>query len=104
MPILDLRGKRAELSAMLDTLGKDIKRSFVTESTSRNELLHESVRSLTTWLSDIWVVVYEHQVDFELAHDCLLFVIEKLDQIANLRSGFVSSLHCDHVERFHIFS
>lgn len=89
MPTLDLRGKKAELSAMFEELSKDIKRSFVTESTSRNELLFESVWSLTSWLSDIWRVVYEHNVDFLLAHDCLLFVIEKLDQILNIRSGYV---------------
>ena len=46
MPNLNLRGKKAELTAILEELGKDIKRSFVTEGTSRMELLSES---------DLWI-------------------------------------------------
>ena len=87
MPDLDLRGKKAELNALLEELNKDIKRSFVTEGSSRVELLNESVLSLADWLNDIWRVVFEHRVDYQLAHDCLLFVVDTLDQIAAIRTG-----------------
>ena len=35
----------------------------------------------------IWRVVFEHRVDYQLAHDCLLFVVDTLDQIAAIRTG-----------------
>ena len=87
MPVLDLRAKKAELNAMLEELAKDIKRAFVTEGSSKVELLNESVSSLALWLNDIWSVVYEHKVDYVLAHECMLFVIHTLEKIANVRTG-----------------
>lgn len=91
-PVLDLRAKKVELSVMLDELSRDIKRAFVMEGpASRFELLTESVASLASWLGDIWTVSYEHQIDFKLAHDCLLFVDQTLERIANIRAGSVIS-------------
>ncbi|EKM58938.1 uncharacterized protein PHACADRAFT_85922, partial [Phanerochaete carnosa HHB-10118-sp] len=87
MPDLDLRGKKLEITNMLKELNKDTKRAYVMDTSNLVELLNEIADSLAVWMSDVWVVVYEHNVDFDLAHDCLLFVSSTLDQLENVRMG-----------------
>ncbi|KAL6304142.1 hypothetical protein BKA93DRAFT_311157 [Sparassis latifolia] len=87
IPLLDLNAKKAEITALMDELHRDAKRSFVRERSHKSEILSETVDSLTDWLNDIWSVVYEHNVDFMHAHKCLLFVASSLDHIGNGRSG-----------------
>lgn len=89
-PDLDLRGKEREISNMLKELNKDTKRAYVVDTSNRIELLTEIAESLAVWMSDVWVVVYEHNVDFCLAHDCLLFVSSTLDRLENVRMGYAS--------------
>ena len=84
---LDLRAKKLEIEAMLRELSKDAKRSYVMDASNQFELLHEIVRSLASWLNDIWSAVYERHVDFALAHECLLFVSASLDRLDNVRIG-----------------
>lgn len=87
LPQLDLRAKDAEIATMLKELAKDAKRSCVTDQSLRVELLEEIVSSLAVWLPDIWRVAYEHNVNFVLVHDCLLFVSSTLDKLASIRMG-----------------
>ncbi|KAH9949186.1 hypothetical protein B0H21DRAFT_157497 [Amylocystis lapponica] len=87
LPVLDLKAKKNEISALLEELHKDAKRSFVKERSNKSELLNEAVASLTNWLNDIWSVVYEHNVSFMHAHKCLLFVAGTLEHISSGRSG-----------------
>ncbi|OBZ65496.1 hypothetical protein A0H81_14617 [Grifola frondosa] len=87
LPSLDLKAKKIEIDALLDELHKDAKRSFVKERSHKHELLNETVESLTNWLSDIWSVVYEYNVDFIQAHRCLVFIVTTLDHISSARSG-----------------
>ncbi|KAF8806817.1 hypothetical protein BYT27DRAFT_7167004 [Phlegmacium glaucopus] len=82
VPKLDLRAKRKEIAKLLDELAKDAKTSFIKERSNRNEILEEIIDSLVDWLNDIWTVVYEHHVNFSLAHACLLFVTEALGQLS----------------------
>ncbi|KAI0368417.1 hypothetical protein BV20DRAFT_462175 [Pilatotrama ljubarskyi] len=86
IPVLDLKSKQREVNALLDELHRDSKRSFVKERSRRTELVEQTVESVITWLNDIWSIVYEHHVDFMLAHRCLLFVVNVLDQIAHGRA------------------
>ncbi|KAK0455720.1 uncharacterized protein EV420DRAFT_1552862 [Desarmillaria tabescens] len=82
IPLLDLRGKKKEINGLLADLARDAKCSFVKDRSNRDELLTEIIDSISAWLSTIWLVIYEHQVHFREAHQCLLFishVLEKLD-------------------------
>lgn len=92
IPDLDLRGKKLEINNMLKELNKDTKRSYVMDASNRVELLNEIVDSLAAWLNDIWAVAYEHNVDFTLAHNCLLFVSATLERLENIRMGYVALL------------
>ncbi|TFK53302.1 hypothetical protein OE88DRAFT_1696189 [Heliocybe sulcata] len=85
IPVLDLKSKKEEVNALLDELERDTKRSFVKGRSIRDELLSEIVDSLTDWLNDIWIVVYEYKVNFEDAHRCLLFAAGVLDHLCNSR-------------------
>ncbi|TFK83254.1 hypothetical protein K466DRAFT_589876 [Polyporus arcularius HHB13444] len=87
IPVLDLKAKKREVNTLLDELHRDAKRSFVKERSHRSELLDQTVDSITSWLNDIWRVVYEHNVDFALAHECLLFTMNTLDQIGHGRAS-----------------
>ncbi|KAH9922706.1 uncharacterized protein B0H18DRAFT_1016536 [Fomitopsis serialis] len=87
IPVLDLRAKRLEVNALLDELHRDSKRSFVKERSMKKELISETVDSLTNWLSDIWRVVYEHNVEFVHAHKCLLFVAGTIDHMISGRTS-----------------
>ena len=82
VPKLDLRAKRKEVTWLLDELAKDAKISFIKERSTRSEILEEIIDSLLDWLNDIWSVVYEHNVNFSLAHSCLIFVAEALGQLS----------------------
>ncbi|CAA7269169.1 unnamed protein product [Cyclocybe aegerita] len=82
-PKLDLRGKRKQINDLLDDLGRDAKVSFIKERSNREELLSELVDSLVSWLNDIWISVYEYNVNFLVAHSCLLFVADALAQLAD---------------------
>lgn len=76
----------------MDELNKDSKRSYVTDSTYKPEILNEIIASLTDWLSDIWSVVFEHKSGFQLGHECLLFVCSTLARLANVRTWSVCCL------------
>ncbi|KAI0637522.1 hypothetical protein C8Q77DRAFT_1086479 [Trametes polyzona] len=87
IPVLNLKAKQREVNALLDELHRDAKRSFVKERSHRTELIEQTVESVTGWLNDIWSIVYEHNVDFMLAHRCLIFIVNVLDQIAHGRAS-----------------
>lgn len=82
IPSLDLRGKKREITALLNAHAREIKYSFIKDRSDPNEVLAEIIDSLVFWLKDIWSVVYEHNVHFAEAHQCLLYATEVLDQIA----------------------
>ncbi|KAH7881845.1 hypothetical protein F5I97DRAFT_1939714 [Phlebopus sp. FC_14] len=84
MPVLNLKAKKAEICSLLAELSRDAKRSFVKERSRKEELLSEVVDSLTRWLNDVWKVVYEFRTNYKLAHACLLFASDTLEQIANV--------------------
>ncbi|PPQ66597.1 hypothetical protein CVT24_006908 [Panaeolus cyanescens] len=80
-PNLDLRKKRQQITMLMDELARDAKLSFIKERSNRDELLTEIIHTLVTWLNDIWSVAYEHQVNFALAHTCLVFVGDAMIQL-----------------------
>lgn len=86
IPSLNIKAKQREVNSLLDEIHRDAKRSFVRERSQRTELLEQTVESVTGWLNDIWRIVYEHNVDFMLAHRCLLFTVTTLDQIGHTRA------------------
>ncbi|KAF9558412.1 hypothetical protein CPC08DRAFT_709643 [Agrocybe pediades] len=86
IPVLNLRQKRMQISSLFDDLSRDSKTSFIRERSNRDELLGEVVHSLTNWLNDIWSVVYEHNVNYSMAHTCLLFVADALTQLSDTAS------------------
>lgn len=90
-----MKGKRREVKALLDELAKDSKRSFIQHQSNRTELLREILDSLSQWLNDIWMVVYEHNVNFSEAHACLLYIGGVLDHLADRCHG-----GCDVVSWF----
>jgi hypothetical protein len=81
-PKLDIRAKKKQIHKLLNELARDAKISFIKERSNREELLTEIVHSLMNWLNDIWSIVYEHNVNFALAHTCLLFTSDALVQLA----------------------
>ncbi|KAF8905778.1 hypothetical protein CPB84DRAFT_1844777 [Gymnopilus junonius] len=81
-PKLDLRAKRKQISALFDELARDAKVAFIKERSNRDELLAEVLHSLTSWLNDIWLTVYEYNVNFLLAHSCLVFIADALTQLS----------------------
>ncbi|KAF9236903.1 hypothetical protein BU15DRAFT_63625 [Melanogaster broomeanus] len=87
MPSLNLKGKKSEICGLLLELSRDAKRSIVKERSRREELLSEAVDSLAQWLNDIWKVVYEYRTNFRMAHACLLFACDAMDQIGNVCGG-----------------
>lgn len=64
MPKLDLKAKKLEIKQLLDAFNKDAKRSFIQEHSNKDTLASEVIDSLTDWLNDIWIVVYEFQANF----------------------------------------
>ncbi|KAH0839332.1 hypothetical protein J3R83DRAFT_14 [Lanmaoa asiatica] len=91
MPSLNLKAKKAEIAALLLELSRDSKRSLIKERSHREQLLSEAVDSLAQWLNDIWKVVFEFRTNFRVAHACLLFACDALDQIGNGCGGQVSA-------------
>lgn len=87
--ILDLKAKKADVDFLFDELAKDSKRSYVTESSYKPDILTEIISSLTDWFTDIWSVAFEHGVEYALAHECLLFVCTTLTRLSNVRSWSV---------------
>nr|GAT47193.1 predicted protein [Mycena chlorophos] len=83
-PDLNMRAKKREINGLVDELVRDAKRSIVRERSRRDELMQEIVDSMVDWLNDIWSVVYEHRVNFEEAHRCLLFLGETLGTLTTV--------------------
>lgn len=71
---------------LLDALIRDSKCAFIKERSNRDEIMHEILDTLVTWVSDIWTVVYEHQVHFREAHNCLLIAASIVGQISTIPS------------------
>lgn len=90
MPALNLKAKKAEIAALLLELSRDARRSLIKERSRREQLLAEAVDSLVQWLNDIWKVVFEFRTNFALAHACLLYARDALDQIGSGSGGQVS--------------
>ena len=90
MPALNLKAKKAEIAALLLELSRDSKRALIKERSRREQLLSEAVDTLAKWLNDIWKVAFEFRANFTLAHACLLFVCDALDQIGNGCGGHVA--------------
>lgn len=82
IPKLDLPVKRRQISDLLVDLGRDAKTSLIKERSNRDELLSEIFHGLVTWLNVIWSVVYEYNVQFYVAHACLVFVAQALVQLS----------------------
>ncbi|KDR74299.1 hypothetical protein GALMADRAFT_250097 [Galerina marginata CBS 339.88] len=82
IPTLDLKAKRKQITALLEELARDAKVSFVKERSNRDELLSEILHSLVSWLNRIWSVVYEYNVNFLVAHSCLVFVADALIRLS----------------------
>lgn len=94
-PTLDLRAKKRQINGLLDQVIRDAKISFIKERSNREELLSEIIHSLTGWLNDIWTVVYVHCVNFDIAHQCLVFVADALAQLSETSSlgGYVYDIN-----------
>ena len=84
--MLDIKAKEEEINFLLDELSKDSKRSFVMDISNKQEILNEIISSLTDWYNDLWSVAYEHNVQYELVHRCLLLIHSTLNRLANVRS------------------
>lgn len=87
IPVLDLKAKEREINGILDELKRDHKTSLVKGRSNKDQLLEEAIQSLVDWMNDIWSVVYEHHVNFALAHLCLIFAAEALLELGNTRGG-----------------
>ncbi|KAF9224582.1 hypothetical protein BS17DRAFT_829314 [Gyrodon lividus] len=87
MPSLNLKAKKSEICTLLQELSRDSKRFLIKERSRREEFISEAVDSLAQWLNNIWKVVYEYRTNFRMAHACLLFACDALDQIANVCGG-----------------
>jgi hypothetical protein len=87
MPSLNLKAKKSEICTLLLELSRDSKRSIIKERSRREELISEAVDSLAQWLNDVWKVIYEYRTNFKLAHGCLLFACDALDQIGSVCGG-----------------
>ena len=85
-PTVDLKGKKKEINTLFDGLQKDSKIS-IKERSNRQELLEELFDSLTSWLNDIWSLVYEHHFGYAHAHTCLLFVADVVAKLHGIPGG-----------------
>ncbi|TFK24234.1 hypothetical protein FA15DRAFT_641393 [Coprinopsis marcescibilis] len=93
-PRLDLDGARKQIDTLFDSLAKESKLSVFPERSIREQVLEEIIRTLTSWLNDIWTTVYENHGDFKRAHACLLFVAESME---HLDEGSGSRCRCDFI-------
>ncbi len=79
IPNLDYLAKRTELEGLLGEIERDQKQSlFIKERSTRDKLFEETIDTLSTWVNDIWSVIFEYQTNFRLAHQCLLLAAEML--------------------------
>jgi hypothetical protein len=79
IPNLDYLAKRTELDGLLGEIERDQKQSlFIKERSTRDKLFEETIDTLSTWVNDIWSVIFEYQTNFRLAHQCLLLAAEML--------------------------
>ena len=77
IPKLDYLAKRAELEGLLSDIERDQKQSqYIKERSTRSKLFEETIDSLSTWVNDIWSVIFEYQTNFRLAHECLLLAAD----------------------------
>ncbi|KAF9074674.1 hypothetical protein BDP27DRAFT_1316635 [Rhodocollybia butyracea] len=86
IPSVDLRGKKKEIRSLLNDLRRDSKRAFLKERSNRVEIFSEIIETLTSWMAQIWRVVYEHKVHFAQAHAALLYIWEVILEL-NDNSG-----------------
>jgi hypothetical protein len=81
VPDVNLRKKRREMQTLMFMLAKDEKTGFTRERSNREEILQEAVLSISGWVSKIWTMVYEYRVNFELAHECLMYALKTLEML-----------------------
>ena len=81
IPKLDYNALRTELEQLLNDIERDRKQAqYIKERSVREKLFEETIDSLSTWVNDIWSVIFEYQTNFHLAHQCLLFAADILDR------------------------
>jgi hypothetical protein len=91
IPNLDYLAKRTELEGLLGEIERDQKQSlFIKERSTRDKLFEETIDTLSTWVNDIWSVIFEYQTNFRLAHQCLLLAAEMLRRMFAPYGGCVS--------------
>jgi hypothetical protein len=90
IPKLDYLAKRTELDGLLSDIERDQKQSqYIKERSTREKLFEETIDSLSTWVNDIWSVIFEYQTNFRLAHQCLLLAAETVRRMFNPYRGCV---------------
>ncbi|KAF8911763.1 hypothetical protein CPB85DRAFT_645393 [Mucidula mucida] len=82
-PAIDYRQKKREINALLGELARDAKCSFVKDRSNRALIMAEVIQSIASWLSDMWILVYEHFVQFREAHTSLLFIADVLKKLSD---------------------
>jgi hypothetical protein len=82
IPKLDYNAMRMELEQLLSDIERDRKQAqYIKERSAHETLLEETIDSLSTWVNDIWSVIFEYQTNFHLAHQCLLLAAEILGRM-----------------------
>jgi hypothetical protein len=82
IPKLDYDALRTELEQLLNDIERDRKQAqYIKERSAREKLFEETIDSLSTWVNDIWSVIFEYQTNFHLAHQCLLLAAEILSRM-----------------------
>ena len=81
--MLAYRAKRRELNELIADLARDAKCAAVKERSNRDALMTEIIHTITTWLADIWIAVYEHHVHFDEAHASLLFIAQTIKKLGD---------------------
>ncbi|KAF8505436.1 hypothetical protein F5888DRAFT_434913 [Russula emetica] len=82
IPKLDYNALRTELEQLLNDIERDRKQAqYIKERSTREKLFEETIDSLSTWVNDIWSVIFEYQTNFHLAHQCLLLAAEILSRM-----------------------
>jgi hypothetical protein len=81
IPDVNLRKKKREMQTLILMLVKDEKVGFTRERSNREEILQEAVLSISGWVSKIWTMVYEYRVNFELAHECLVYALKSFEML-----------------------
>jgi len=98
IPKLDYNAMRTELEQLLNDIERDQKQAqYIKERSAREKLFEETIDSLSTWVNDIWSVIFEYQTNFRLAHQCLLLAAEILSRMYTPHGGcvlFYLPLYC----------